>query len=205
MSWEVFLSRTFFERVRGGVQSLSHVWLCNPVNCSMPDSSVLHYLLEFAQIHVHWTGDSISTEIVLCCRLLLLPSVFPSIRVFSKVSFLHQMAKVLELHLPLNIQSWFPWGLTWSQPQIFIGRMFIGKNIHWEVFSPVWFFLEECEELALIFKSVYEPVKLTDPGLFLWILFWLLIHPVYLFWIVSCSWVSLVLCIFLRICSSASF
>ena len=27
--------------------------LCNPMQCSTPGSSVLHYLLEFAQIHVH--------------------------------------------------------------------------------------------------------------------------------------------------------
>ena len=27
--------------------------LCDPMNCSMPGSSVLYYLLEFAQIHVH--------------------------------------------------------------------------------------------------------------------------------------------------------
>ena len=26
--------------------------LCNPIDCSMPGSSVLHYLLEFAPIHV---------------------------------------------------------------------------------------------------------------------------------------------------------
>ena len=27
--------------------------LCDPMVCSMPGSSVLHYLLEFAQIHIH--------------------------------------------------------------------------------------------------------------------------------------------------------
>ena len=27
--------------------------LCNPMDCSTPGSSVLHYLLEFAQMHVH--------------------------------------------------------------------------------------------------------------------------------------------------------
>ena len=32
--------------------------LCNPMDCSMPGSSVLHYLPEFAQIHVHWVGDA---------------------------------------------------------------------------------------------------------------------------------------------------
>ena len=29
------------------------------MDCSMTDSSVLHYLLEFAEIHVHWIGDTI--------------------------------------------------------------------------------------------------------------------------------------------------
>jgi len=150
------------------------------------------HLLEFAQIHVHWARDSISTEIVLCCHLLFAFSLSQYQGLFKSQLFASdgQSFGASASVLPLNIQSWFPWGLTWSQPQIFIGRIFTGKNIHWEVFSPVWFCLKECEELVLIFKSVYEPVKLTDPGLFLWILFWLLIHPVYLFWIVSCSWVS---------------
>ena len=35
------------------IKSLSPVRLCNPIDCSMPGSSVLYYLLEFAQVHVH--------------------------------------------------------------------------------------------------------------------------------------------------------
>ena len=50
---------------------------------STPGFPVLHYLPEFAQTHVHWVGDDI-----LCHPLLLLPSVFPSNRVFSKESTL---------------------------------------------------------------------------------------------------------------------
>jgi len=30
--------------------------LCNPTDCSTSGFPVLHYLLEFAQIHVHWVG-----------------------------------------------------------------------------------------------------------------------------------------------------
>ena len=30
-----------------------YLTLCDPVDCSMAGSSVLHYLPEFAQIHVH--------------------------------------------------------------------------------------------------------------------------------------------------------
>ena len=33
--------------------------LCDHTDCSMPGSSVLHYLLECAQIHVHWVSKAI--------------------------------------------------------------------------------------------------------------------------------------------------
>ena len=36
----------------------SFLTLCDPNDWSMPGSSVLHYLQEFAQIHVHWVGDA---------------------------------------------------------------------------------------------------------------------------------------------------
>ena len=51
-------------------------------------SSSLHYLLEFAQIHVHCVGDAIQPSHPLSV-LLLLSSIFPSIRVFSNESALH--------------------------------------------------------------------------------------------------------------------
>ena len=41
------------------VQSLSRVWLCNPVNRSTPDLPVHHQLLEFTQTHIHRVGDAI--------------------------------------------------------------------------------------------------------------------------------------------------
>ena len=33
--------------------------LSNPMDCSMPGFPVLHYLLEFAQIHVHLVSDAV--------------------------------------------------------------------------------------------------------------------------------------------------
>ena len=54
------------------------------MDCSTPGFPVLHNLLEFAQIHVHRVGDAIH----LIPPLLLLPSIFPSIRVFSNESAL---------------------------------------------------------------------------------------------------------------------
>ena len=42
------------------VQSLSRIWLLfKPKDHSMPGFSVLHYLPEFAQTHVHWVYDAI--------------------------------------------------------------------------------------------------------------------------------------------------
>ena len=49
---------------------------------------VHHHLLEFAQTHVHWVSDAIQSNL-LCPPLLLLPSIFPSIRVCSNELALH--------------------------------------------------------------------------------------------------------------------
>ena len=59
------------------------------MDCSSPGFSVLHYLLEFGQTHVHWVSDAIWTTSSSVAPLLLLPSIFPSIRVFSNLSSLH--------------------------------------------------------------------------------------------------------------------
>ena len=54
--------------------------LCNPMDCSTPGFSVHHQLPELTQTHIH---------LILCRPLLRLPSIFPSIRVFSNESVLH--------------------------------------------------------------------------------------------------------------------
>ena len=73
--------------------------LCNPMDCSTPGLPVHHQLLEFTKTHVQWVSDAIQPPHPLL-SLLLLPSIFPSIRVFSNESVLpHQVAKVLEFQL----------------------------------------------------------------------------------------------------------
>ena len=56
---------------------------------------------------------------ILCYSLLLLPSIFPSLRVFSNESALHtrwpkywNFSFSVSPSLPMNIQGWFPLGLT---------------------------------------------------------------------------------------------
>ena len=59
-----------------------------------------------------------SNHLILCHPLLLLPSVFPSIWIFSNESVLHIRwpknigASASTSVLPMNSQSWFPLGLT---------------------------------------------------------------------------------------------
>ena len=64
------------------IQLLSPVQLLQPHGLQHTRLPGLHYLLEFVQTHVHWAGDAIQPSHSLL-PLLLLPSVFPSIRVFS--------------------------------------------------------------------------------------------------------------------------
>ena len=61
--------------------------LCDRMNCSMPELPIHHQLLESTQTHVHWNGDAIQPSHPLSSPLLL-PSIFPSIRVFSNESAL---------------------------------------------------------------------------------------------------------------------
>ena len=61
--------------------------LCDPMDYSIPGLPVHNQLPEFTQTYVHLVGDAIQTSHPLSF-LLLLPSVFSSIRVYSNESAL---------------------------------------------------------------------------------------------------------------------
>ena len=61
--------------------------LCNPMDCRTPGFPVLHYLLELLNF-VSTESVMLSYHLILCHPLLFLPSIFPSIRVFSNESIL---------------------------------------------------------------------------------------------------------------------
>ena len=90
--------------------------LCNLIDCSMTGLFVHHQLPEFTQTHVHLVGDIIQTSH---------PLSSPSPPAFNlsqhKDLFLSQLftlggqntgASALVSFLPMNIQDWFPLGLT---------------------------------------------------------------------------------------------
>ena len=75
------------------VQSLSCVRLWDPMEYSTSGSSVLHYLPELAEVH-STESVMLSNHFILCLPLLLLPSVFPSIKVFSMFSSVQSLSRV---------------------------------------------------------------------------------------------------------------
>ena len=79
------LLKTFSVQFSSVTQSC--LTLCNPMDCSMPGFAVHHQLMELAQTHVHQIGDAMQ-PFILCHPLLLLPSILPSIGVFSNESVL---------------------------------------------------------------------------------------------------------------------
>ena len=62
--------------------------LCDPMDCSTLGFSVLHYLLEFTQTHVHWISHAIQPSHPLLSPSSP-PSIIPSIRIFSNELALH--------------------------------------------------------------------------------------------------------------------
>ena len=58
------------------------------MDCRTPGFPVHLQILELIQTHVHRVCDP-SSHLILCHPLLFLPSIFPSIRVFSNKSVLH--------------------------------------------------------------------------------------------------------------------
>ena len=59
------------------------------MNHSMPGLPVHHQLPDVTQTHIPRVSDAIQPYLILCCLLLLPPSILPSIRVFSNESTLH--------------------------------------------------------------------------------------------------------------------
>ena len=68
--------------VFSSAQSLSRISLCDSMDCSMPGFPVHHQLLKLTQIHLIELVMP-SNHFILCRPLLHLPSIIPSIRVFS--------------------------------------------------------------------------------------------------------------------------
>ena len=88
------------------VQSLSHVQLYDPMECSMPGFPVHDQFLELAQTQVHKVGDAIQPSH---------PLLFPSPPAFYKIiynSFLHN--SMLEKAMA-SYSSTLAWKIPWTE------------------------------------------------------------------------------------------
>ena len=105
------------------ISSLVHLWSENTLSVSSVQSLSWVWLFETPWTAAHQATLSItnslsllklrsiesvmpSNHLIFCHPLFLLPSIFPSVRVFSNVSSLHQVAKVLELQLQHQSFQW---------------------------------------------------------------------------------------------------
>ena len=79
--------------------------LCNSIDYSVPGFPVVHYLLEFAQTHVHWVGDAIQPSHPLSSPFSAL-NLSQHLGLFQWIGSLHQVAKVLELQLQRQSFQW---------------------------------------------------------------------------------------------------
>ena len=98
------------------VQLLGFIWLFvtpwNAAHQSPLSPTISQNLLKFLSIE----SVMIANHLILCCPLLLLPSIFPSIRVLCNGSSLcrdgHSIGASASVSvLPVNIHIWFPLGL----------------------------------------------------------------------------------------------
>ena len=90
--------------------------LCDLMECSMPGFPVLHHLLELAQTHVRWVSDALQPSHPLSSPCS------PAFSLSQHQSFLTSWlfssggqsigASALASVLLMNIQDWFPLGLT---------------------------------------------------------------------------------------------
>ena len=92
--------------------------LCNSMDCSMPGFPVLHHLPELDQTHVHWVGDAIQPSHPLfivpfssCLQSLPASGSFLMSRLFESGGQSIGASASASVLL-MNIQGWFPLGLT---------------------------------------------------------------------------------------------
>ena len=88
--------------------------LCNPMDCTTPGFPVLHYPPELVQTHVHWVSDANLPSYPLL-PFLSSPQPFTASGSFPVSQPFTSGGQTIEAKpsvLPMNIQGWFPLGLT---------------------------------------------------------------------------------------------
>ena len=138
--------------------------LCDPMDCSTPDFPVLYRVPEFAQTHVHWVGDAIQTFCPLlpfspfAFNLSQYQEVFQWVRLFTSSGQSIGVSASASV-LPMNIQGWFPLGLTGLISLLFkeLSRVFssttVQKHQFFGTYPFLWFSSHMCTWLWINHSS----------------------------------------------------
>ena len=140
---------------------LSFLILCNPMNWSTPVVPIHHYLPKFAQTHVHWVSSlshvnpTISPSVT---PFFSFPQSFPASGSFPMIKLFvsggqSTGASASTSDLPMNIQGWFPLGLT-----ALISLLSKGLS---RVFFSYWLF----SSVAQSCLTLCDPMDCSTPGL----------------------------------------
>ena len=103
-------------KVSQSVQSLSRIWLCDPMVCSMPGLPVHHQFRVYSNScpWSRWCHPTISSSVISFSSCL---QCFPASGSFPMNQFFTSGGQRIGVSvsasvLPLNIQDWFPLGWT---------------------------------------------------------------------------------------------
>ena len=97
--------------------------LCNPMDCSMPGYPVHHNSQSLLKL-MSFKSVMPSNQLILCCPLLLPPSIFPSIRVFSESALHIRWPKYWSFSFSNSSSNEYsrkiPWRRKWQPTPVFL-------------------------------------------------------------------------------------
>ena len=125
--------------------------LCDSMDCNMPGLPVLHYLLEFAQVHIHWIDDAIQPSHPLSpssfAFKLSQQQSFPMSQLFASGGQSTGVSASASV-LPMSMQGWFSFGLT--------GLILLYMGSQEASLAPL-------EKASILQRSVFSMVQLSHP------------------------------------------
>jgi len=144
------------------VESLSHVWLCDPMHCSATGHPVPHYLPEFAQVHVPWVSDAIQPSHPLMPSSPLVFSLSQHQELFWWVGPSHQM---YHIRYPAHPHSHLSKNISRNASTPLLPPAYQGLKVVWQesIFISVlacsqmiWFHLHKRPAKQLLLVSFYR-------------------------------------------------
>ena len=152
-------------RSRHGSLLFSHwVILCDSMNSTMPGFPVLHYLLEFAH-NSSPLSQWCFVKNILCCPFRLLPSIFPSIRVFSSesalcISWLKYWSFSFSISPSNEYSEWVSFSINWFDLLAVQGTLKSLLQLHSSKESILWLSAFFMAQLSHIYMTTRKTIAL---------------------------------------------